>query len=175
MKSKSGVSLITMIVTMMIMLILIGVVGKYSIDNIKKANEAVKAREFASVRDYVITRQGILDSDSFGEILKNHSDLLLNGELAYIIADGKLLNSEISNIIDVNSSDIAPQYKYYYLPSTGNYFEDAEFSEGGITVKDVQNDYVVNFYTATVISLSNDYFRIDGVIKGLSEILSEIE
>lgn len=175
MKKEQGVSLITLIVTMMVMLILVGIVGKFSLDNIKQANEATKAREFAGVRDFVITMQLQIDDEAFENVLKNNDDLIIDGNLAHVVAKGKLLDSEIDDIIDVNASDIDTKYKYFYLPATGKYFENPDFTASGMSVRDVKNDYIINFYTGTVISLANDYFKIDGVIKGLDEILLEIE
>lgn len=174
MKKQSGVSLITLIVTMMIMLILVGIVGKFSLDNIKKANESKRAREFAGIRDFVVTMQLQIDNEDFENVLKSNDDLVLDGSLAHIVADGKLLDSELNAMLDVNAADIDAKYKYFYLPATGKYFSDPNFAIGGMTVSDVESDYIVNFYTGTVISLANDYPKIDGVIKGLDEILLEI-
>ncbi|MBQ9280319.1 MAG: type II secretion system protein [Clostridia bacterium] len=173
MKRSNGVSLITLIVTIMVMFILIIVVGKYTIDNVREANRASELREVAQVREFVIDRQARLDTDEIASILSSHSSLLLTTAQADTVAKGKLTDSEISEIMNVNSADMHAKYKYFYLPKSGNYFEDSEFAAGGITVKDVKNDYIVNFFTGTIICLSDENFTVDGVIKGLTQIQSE--
>jgi hypothetical protein len=36
----------------------------------------------------------------------------------------------------------------------------------------VKNDYIINFYTGTVIGFAENSYKVDGLIKGLSEIVS---
>lgn len=174
MKRESGVSLITLIVTIMVMFILIIVVGKYTLDNVKEANRAAELKEIAQVREYVIDKQANLDTDEVSQVLASHEDLVITAELLNTVANGKLSDSEVNAINDVNAAGLLPKYKYFYFPKSGKYFEDVEFSAGGLTVKDVKNDYIVNFYTATVICLSDENFKVDGIVKGLTQIQNEL-
>lgn len=169
MKNQKGISLITLIVTMVVMMILIGVVGKYSLENVEKSNDAISTSEFVSVRDFTLNmRNKILLEDYEFET----GEIEMSNELLYILADEYLTSVEISNIVDVNSSDLPANCKYYYIPADKKMFEDREFTKDNITIQDVKNDYIINFYTGTVIGFSENSYKVDGLIKGLSELIS---
>lgn len=172
MKNQKGISLITLVVTMVVMLILIGVVGSYSLENIEKANEAIAESEFSNVRDFVLNMQSkiILDDDYEFET----KDIGMSNELLYLLADDYLSSVELSNIVDVNASNLDSKYKYYYISAEKKLFEDKAFTKGNITIQGVKSDYIVNFYTGTVIAFSESSYKVDGLIKGLSEIVSQI-
>ncbi len=172
--SENGISLITLVVTIMVMLILIGVVGKYSLDTIDESRDSVNTREIANVREYVLGQQMRLIGGEF-EFDSSYSNKILTPDLAYVICSGKLTENEINNMIDVNAANIDIKYKYFYLPVSEKLFESTKFSGGNITVQDVANDYIVNFYTGTFICLTNETAKVEGIIKGLGEILIEIE
>ena len=174
MKNEKGVSLITLVVTILVMLILLVVVAKYSFDNIVEANKAVAVREVANVREFVLDKQIRINDDDVIELLSNFSSLVLTDADAHKFLDDKISEEDIANIIEVNASSLEARYKYFYLPKSGKYFEDYEFSADGIKVKDVKNDYIVNFYTGIVINLSKDNFMMDGMIKDLTRIQSDI-
>lgn len=174
MKNDKGVSLITLIVTILVMLILLVVVAKYSFDNIVEANKAVDIREVADVREFVLDRQIRINDDDVKELLSNYSSLVLTDADAHKLLDDKLSDEDIASIIEVNASDLESRYKYFYLPKSGKYFDDYDFSANGIKVKDVKNDYIVNFYTGTVINLSKDNFMMDGMVKDLTRIKNDI-
>ncbi|MBQ8299454.1 MAG: type II secretion system protein [Clostridia bacterium] len=168
MNNQKGISLITLVVTMIVMIILIGVVGSYSLENIKKSGDAVSAAEFASVRDFTLKMQTkILAEDHKIDTSK----IGLSNDLLYLLVGESLSNTDLNNIVDVNSSDVPAECKYYYIPADEKLFEDKDFTKGNITVQDVKNDYIINFYTATVICIQNDSCKVDGLIKGLSEIV----
>ena len=169
MKNQKGISLITLVVTMVVMLILIGVVGQYSLENIEKSNTAVSESEFANVRDFTLNMQTkILLEDYEFDTTQIH----MTNELLYILAEEYLSSLELSNIVDVNSSDLPAQCKYYYISADKKMFEDKDFTKGNITIQDVKNDYIVNFYTGTIIAFSENSYKVDGMIKGLAEIIS---
>ncbi len=175
MKKNSGVSLISLIVTIIVMIILIGIVGLYSMDTIKKGHEAVNKRELENVRDYTIRQKIRMDDDKFDVNLTKYPKIKLTSEMIYTLTDGKLTNQETSDIVSVNSSDLEDKYKYHYLQASEKYFEDSDFSNDDISVKDVKKDYIINFYIPTVICISDDAFAIDGIIKGVDEIKLEIK
>lgn len=171
MKNQKGISLITLVVTMIVMLILIGVVGTYSLENIEKSNNAISESEFASVRDFTLNMQTKILAEEYEF---DTSRIEMSNELLYILADDSLSSVEMSNIVDVNSSDLDSIYKYHYIPADEKLFEDREFTKGNITIQDVKNDYIINFYTGTVIAFSENSYKVDGLIKGLSEIIAMI-
>lgn len=167
---NKGISLISLVVTIVVMLILIGIVGVYSLDTIKESHEAVAERELISVREYVLRQQIRIIDGEFSIDTDKYSNIVLTSELVYLLGSGKLTDTEINNIIEVNSADIDKNYKYYYFQSENKYFEDSEFSNDNLTFQDVKNDYIINFYTGTIICLSDEFFKVDGIVKGLSEI-----
>ena len=174
MNNKSGISLITLVVTIMVMLILIGIVGKYSLENIQEATNAVMQSEFSNIRDFTLNIQNQMLIGEFEIELNKYPDIVLSNELLYIIAKDKLQNIEINNIVDVNSADIDDDYKYYFFQAEStDYFETRTFSKDNIRVQDVKYDYIINFYTGTVIALYDDTVKVEGLIKGLGEIVAE--
>ena len=174
MKSNKGISLITLVVTIMVMLILIGVVGKYSLENIQKATDAVMENEFASIRNYTMNVQNQMYVGEFNIELNKYPDIVLGNELLHIIANGKLQPTEINNISDVNSADISDNSKYYFFQAESmNYFETSTLSKGNVVIPDVKYDYIINFYTGTIIGLYDEGAKVDGLIKGLGEIVAE--
>lgn len=170
MKKNSGISLITLVITIIVMIILVGIVTTYSIDTIKKGHEAVAQRELENVRDFVIRQCIRMESEDFEIDLDNYPEIQLSNEKIYVLCNAKLSSQEIDNIVSVNSSDLDDNYKYYYLAADNKLLEDLKFSNDDITVRDVKHDYIVNFYTGTVICIDDDFFKVDGIIKGLDEI-----
>ena len=174
MNNQKGISLITLVVTIMVMIILIGVVGKYSLENIQEATNAVMDSEFANIRDFTLNVQNQMLVGDFDIDLNQYPDIVLSNELLYIIAKDKLQKIEINNIVDVNSADINDNYKYYYFQADStDYFETRTFSKDNIRVQDVKYDYIINFYTGTVIGVYDETVKIEGLIKGLGEIVAE--
>ena len=173
MRNNKGISLITLIVTIMVMLILIGVVGTYSLETIMEANEAVAEREFANVRDFVLKQQTDIQTEKFDMNSSKYPELIISPELTFLLCDGRLTSTELGNIADVNTSEIDAKYKYYYFQADSKSFEDSELTNNGITVQDVQNDYIINFYSGTIICVTCEYFKVEGIVKGLGEFLLE--
>ena len=139
--SEMGISLITLVVTIMVMLILIGVVGTYTLETINESRESVTDREIANVREYVLGQQMLLYNDEY-EMDSAYEDYILSSELAYVVCNSKLSENDINNIVDVNSADIDIKYKYFYMPASEKIFENKKFSANNITVQDVENDYI---------------------------------
>lgn len=174
MKNNQGISLITLIITIVVMLILIGVVGKNSIESIEESRNAVSSKEISDVNSYVLSLQGKIIAGDFNINLVDYPEIILNADLVYTLAYDKLTNIEINNILDVNNSTLSDNYKYYYFPASKRLFESDKFSQGGMTLQDIKGDYIINFYTGTVILLTEDNAQVTGLIKGLEEISAEV-
>lgn len=174
MKNQRGISLITLIVTILVMIILLGVVGKYSLDSIKEGQDAVSTKEISDVRNYVLSMQSKIIAGDFKINVDEYPEIVLSADLLYTIAYNKLTDSEIGSIIDVNASSLNNNYKYYYFQASNKLFEDTNFSENGLVVQDVKGDYIVNFYTGTIILITEDAAEVEGLIKGLSEISVDV-
>ncbi len=174
MKNQKGISLITLIVTIMVMLILLGVVGKYSLDSILESQNAVSTKEMSDVRSYVLSMQSKIIAGDFNINVAEYPEIVLSSDLLYTIAYNKLTDSEIGSIIDVNSSSLNDNYKYYFFQASNKLFEDTKFSENGLVVQDVKGDYIINFYTGTIILIADDGAEVEGLVKGLEEINADV-
>ena len=51
---------------------------------------------------------------------------------------------------------------------------DKVFSGGKVNVKDAKNNYIINFYTGTIIALYDSKSEISGTVKGLTDILLDV-
>lgn len=171
-KNQNGISLITLIVVVVVMIILVGVVGMYSLENILKSKEANSEVEFSSVREFTLNMNSriILEDYKF-----NTNDIELPNDLLTLLIGDRLTNTDINNIVDVNSADLPDVCKYYYISSTSKKFEDRNFTEGNIQIQDVKEDYIINFYTGTIIQIGENSFKVEGLIKGLAEVVVMLE
>ena len=169
-KRQSGVTLINLVVMIVVMIVLIGITGYYALDNIRNSHIASQKKEFANVVDYVsILRAKLI----LGTFEVEHLDPISDEALMTIASF--LSPNALTAIIDVNTSDILDKnYKYYYL--TPLQLENRAYSDGDIIVKDAKFNYIVNYYTGTVIALYGDSdYEISGIVKGLPAILNELE
>ncbi|MCR5422974.1 MAG: hypothetical protein K6E74_04980 [Bacilli bacterium] len=168
--TKSGVTLINLVVMIIIMIVLISITGYYSLENVKNGYYARQKKEFANVVDYVsILRAKLLIGEFDVPLLEPISDEALMTLASF------LSPNVLTAIIDVNSSDmIEKQYKYFYI--TPVQLADKKYSDGNINVKEAKYNYIVNFYTGTVIALYEDEdYEIFGIVKGLPAILNDLE
>ena len=167
MKKENGVTIMTLVVTIIIMVILVSVAGFYSIDSINNSYKANEKKELADVVEYT----SILKSELILENFELKEDTVVSHEKFAELED-KLLESQINKMLEVNLSTLNPNYKYHYV--TSEMLEDKTFSGGKINVKDANNDYIINFYTGTVVGIYDSSCEISGIIKGLNDILLEV-
>lgn len=170
-KNANGVTMMNLVITIVVMIILISVSGYYSIDSIKNGYTSRQKRELAAVVDYTATLKTKMLVDEFS--LTNET--LVGVDALTTIAAG-LSETSINKIIGVNESDtLVANYKYHYI--TPEKLQDTSFSNGFANVKEAENNYIINFYTGTVIALYDDGKRIEtsGTIKGIYDITSGFE
>ena len=99
---------------------------------------------------------------------------VITTEGLYLLASG-LTETDLNKIIEVNTSDyLVDNYKYVYV--TASELNSQSAVKEDIVVKDVKNNYIINFFTGTVIALYEDGKRVDisGNVKGLNDIMNEI-
>lgn len=173
MKNNKGITIMSLIITIVVMLILISIVGYFSIDSIKNTHMANDKKEMADIVQYVAAKKTKLLINEF-DVEDEYADSVITSESLYLIASG--LDEDIANkIIEVNTADnLDYNYKYIYIPA-GRFNAQSAINED-IVVRDVKNNYIINFYTGTIIGLydNGERFEISGSIKSLSEILNDI-
>lgn len=151
-KNNKGVTLLTLVITIVVMVIMVSIVGEFSTTSIKNSYTATDKKELFNIVEYAsIQKTKILAYEvDINELLNNSDDLVISLEKLEKNAPG-LSVSEINTIVEVNVSELEDNYKYLYV--TAEKFNSLKLSESGITVNDVRNDYIINFYTGTVIGL----------------------
>lgn len=167
MKKENGVTIMTLVITIIIMVIMVSVAGFYSVDSINNSYKANAKKELADVVEYT----SILKTELLLEKFELENETVISHEELYKLED-KLLESQINKILEVNLSTLDANYKYHYL--TPKMLEDKVFSGGKINVKDVNNNYIINFYTGTVIGIYDSSCEVSGIVKGLNDIWVEV-
>lgn len=166
-KKESGITIMNLVITIIVMIILISVAGYYSIDSIKNSYISNQKKEMADVVEFTSVLKTKLLMDEF--ILTDET--VVTEEMLHLIEDF-LSSTQINHIIEVNISTLSPKYKYHYV--TAKNLGDKEFSDFEINVKDAQYDYIINFYTGTVIAIYDSSCEVSGIVKGLADVLTEI-
>lgn len=174
-KNNKGITLLTLVITIVIMVIMIGIVGYYTTTNIKNSYTATEKKELFNIIEYVSTQKAkILAYEvDINDLLNSSGDLVISLEDLEKYATG-LNKSEIDTMVEVNVSELEDNYKYLHI--TAEKLNNLKLSESGITVNDVKNDYIINFYTGTIIGLydSGKRVEISGSIKGINDIINQI-
>ena len=169
--NQSGVTLVNLVVMIVIMLVLISITGFYSLDNIRNSHVARQRHELASVVDYVSVLRAKIIVGTFSV----PTELSPISDEALLTLAPFLSPNTLTAIIDVNTADgLDNNYKYFYLTPTQ--LENRRYSDGDVVVKDAKYNYIVNYYTGTVIALYGDSeYEVSGLIKGLPAILNELD
>ena len=177
-KNNRGVTMMTLVITIVVMVVLISVAGFYSLDNIENTYIANQKKELSDVVEYVSVKKAklLIDkmdvNEEFGE--DDGTSPIVNINNLYDIASG-LTERQLNNIIDVNSSEYLPDnYKYVYI--SAEKLNSKSIAKDDIVIKDAKNDYIVNFFTGTVIALydSGKKVEVSGIVKGLNDIINEM-
>ena len=150
--NNKGVTILTLVITIVVMIIMVSIVGEYTTTSIKNSYTATEKKELSSIVEYVSTQKTkILAYEvDINDLLNNSDNLVISLEELEKNAPG-LGISKINTIVEVNVSELEDNYKYLYL--TAQKINDLKVSESGIKVSDVKNDYIINFYTGTIIGL----------------------
>ena len=167
MKNEKGITMMNLVVTIIVMVILISVAGFYSIDSIKNSYIANEKKELADVIEYVATLKTQLLIDEF-----SLSDDTVISQTLLDKYENILTANQINKILEVNISTLNANYKYHYIDSEK--LADKAFSGGKVNVKDAKNNYIINFYTGTIIALYDSKSEISGSVKGLTDILLDV-
>lgn len=180
-KNNKGVTLMTLVITIVTMVILISIVGYFSIESINNSHISNEKKEMADVLEYVLVRKAKLLNKEF-DLKEKYGDVsgdivntpIVTEELLGLVARN-LNETWKNNIIEVNQNNVFPdEYKYIYI--TADKLNNEALSKEYTVIRDVKNNYIINFYTGTVIGLYDNGERIEasGIIKGIAEIESTL-
>lgn len=172
-KNNKGVTLMSLVITIVIMVILISIVGYFSLDSIKNSYVANQKKELADVVQYVGSKKVKLLLEEF-DVSEKFPDTVVTSEGLYLIANG-LSETNKNIILEVNSSDyLKDNQKYLYI--TAEKLNAESMASDSIVVKDIKNNYIINFFTGTVIGIYDNGERIEisGAVKGISEIIEDM-
>lgn len=174
--NNKGVTLMSLVVAIVVMGVLITIVGVFSIDSIRNSYSATEKKELADIAQYVaIKKINLLNKEfNINDFSNDGQSPVITTEALYLLVTD-LEEEDFNKIIEVNTSDyLEDNYKYVYI--TADSFNNEKISTSDIVVDDVKNNYIINFYTGTVIGLYDNGERaeISGSIKGLNDILSDI-
>ena len=177
-KNNKGITMMTLVITIVTMVILISIVGYFSIESINNSHISNEKKEMADVLEYVLVRKAKLLNNEF-DVEEKYGDIsgkapIVTEELLELVARN-LEETGKNNIIEVNQNSIFPdEYKYIYI--TADKLNNEALSTEYTVIRDVKNNYIINFYTGTVIGLYDNGERIEssGIIKGIAEIESTL-
>ena len=175
-KNNKGVTLMSLIITVVVMVILLSIVGYFSLDSVKNSYTANEKKELVDVAQYVsaIKIKLLLGEFDINEEYENAQNKIVTSEAVHLIASG-LTESELVKIKTVNETeDLDENYKYFYI--TAEDLKRESIAKENIVVKDPKNDYIINFFTGTTIALYDGGKRVEvsGSVKDLNEIMAEL-
>lgn len=159
MHNNKGISMITLIITIVVMLILISIGGYYSYEAIEKANEKDAKEEMRNVEEVIgaAKAQGLA-----GKFTPNKDLLITDAELTSMFG-GLLTTEQIEAIKKVNKdTSVDPLRKYYLLDQKGF---DMEFGDSdNITINGVKRTYLVSYKDRIIMLAENDKLISSGEI-----------
>ena len=172
-KNNKGITLMSLVITIVIMVVLISIVGYFSLDSIKNSYIANQKKELADVVQYVGSRKTKMLLDEF-DVSEKFDGTVLTSEGLYLVAKG-LLETDKNTILEVNASEyITDNQKYLYI--TADKLNAESLVTDGVVVKDVKNNYIINFFTGTIIGIyeNGERVEISGQVKNLPTIMAEM-
>ena len=166
---KSGVSLVSLIITIIVMIILASISIFSSMGTIDESQNLKAEAEYREVCNYITE---ISSKYSAGLITLDLSgDKLAEEEIAsFQIAGDDIINGELDKIDGFN--DRAPKYGYYYVKGADlenqvvpKFTSNTSYKEFSVPKK-VENDYIINYYYGVVVAkISPTKTLISGTIK----------
>ena len=179
---KKGISLISLIITIIVMIILASITIFSSFNTVGESQDLKKKTEFNDVSTFVqeigakasagLINLDLIEVASSTDSTKIH--IATTDEISELVpAEDQM------NVSSANTSDRSANRKYYYvtgkeiqsgsilgvtIDSEGNSINDIEKS---FTIpKKVENNYIINFYYGTVATkISDDITLIHGQVK----------
>lgn len=146
MRKNKGISMITLVITIVVMLILIGIGGYYSYEAIDKTNQKDLKEEMRNVEEVV----GAAKAQGLAGKFAPDKNLLISDIQLTSLFGGVLTAQQIETIKTINHDiSVDPLKKYYLLDQNGF---DSEFGDSNnITVNKVKRTYLVSYKDCIVI------------------------
>lgn len=165
---KKGVSLISLIITIVAIIILASITIFSSLSTVGEAQNVKMEKEFNDVCDFVRSistkaEAGIIELNLSGDTLATEAQLAT----FYVdSSESEFTAEEQQKIFSINESVRNPNYGYHYI--TGNQIENGipGIEDVTPTLDGVVNNYIINFYYGTVVAkVSNTKTCISGKVK----------
>ena len=175
---KKGITLISLIITIVVILILASITVFSSLNTIDESQELKKEVEFESVCTFVRSISSKAEADLIQLNLTSATLITDTTKLnEFLTSSGELSAEEIQKINTDNDryrQENTPQYGYHYIE--GKYIENdnipglenvSSIDRSLSTPNKVENNYIINFYTGTVIAkVSESNTLVRGKILG---------
>lgn len=158
---KKGVSLISLIITIVVIIILASITIFSSLDTVEQSQQLKKETEFEEVTTFV---RSISTKAEGGLITLNltNDTVATVSQLSSFYSEGdetELSSEEIQRIEAINASSQNNKYKYHYIRGSQIEngiipgLENINSSNYGVNFpKKVENDYLINFYYGVVVA-----------------------
>lgn len=167
---NKGISMITLIITIVVIIILATITVYYSSQTVQDATKKNIMEEMKNVETAIgdAKAKGLA-----GEFTPDEKYLIKDSEL-----DSKFANvltaEQRQNIKNINNSTSADPLKKYYLLDQEGF--DAEFKNNGIvTVNGVKREYLVSYENKVIILIENGSLISSGKIDSTTPTISEIK
>lgn len=169
---KKGISLISLIITIIVMIILTSLVVFSSLETIQDANLTKRRNEFTEVCTFVRNistkaEADMIDLELSGDTLATAaqiSDFFVHEvETDFSTEDASKIDAINESI---RTSGRNPKYGYHYI--TGKQIENDTIPGIDVTsnFEDLQNNYIINFYYGVIISkISDSEVNVSGAIR----------
>lgn len=169
---NKGISLISLIITIIVMIILTSLVVFGSLETIQDANLTRKRNEFAEVCTFVRGISTKAEADLI-ELNLTSGTLATPSQISDFYVDEvetDLSSSDAQKIeainVSVRESGRNPKYGYHYI--TAKQIENSTIPgiEANSNMEKVQNDYIINFYYGVIITkISDTEVSVSGIIR----------
>lgn len=170
MRNNKGISMVTLIITIVVILILVAITGYFSDKAIDDASKKNTKEEMKNVEEVISIAKA---KGMNGEFVPNEEFIVKEEELETLFG-GLLSEAQIEEIISINlNPSINPLKKYYLLDQDGF---DAEFRENGIvTVSGLKKEYLVSYEDRIILVNDNGTLLSSGQLDNDDPTSSEIK
>ena len=156
---EEGISLISIVITIIVIILLATIVGVSSVKILKRAEENNIKQEFRNVEELVGTVKGKVMAGSIDIDIPENTYVASNAQIDQY--SSVLDNVEIESIKSINTDPDASKNEKYHLMNQEAF--DTLF-KNEINVKDVTRSYLINFKEGVVI------LNLDGKLYKTGEI-----
>lgn len=165
---KKGISLISLIITIVVIIILASITVYNSLDTVDDANLVKMEKEYNDVCTFVRSISTKLEADII-DVNLSENTLATDEEISKFEVQIDFTSGDALKIDGINKSikddDEDPKYGYHYISGKDivNGIEGIDISS---KLEKVENDYIINFYYGVVIAkVSPTKVNVSGTIR----------